>query len=143
MDRQLRRPAREAQRIRPAGYTGGRGFDSRPRGDGRDEAAQDLVGLMFSTPKELRHVAEQHFGELFIPTEVLESARLRAVISLQSERAGTLLVYAERERHWYPFRVVRVDTPRTESRANGRGDGQRPRLPHGYRIGTRPRIDWL
>lgn len=144
MDRQLRRPAREAQRVRPAAYTGGRGFDSRGRGggDGRDEAAQELVGLMFSTPKELRHVAEQHFGELFVPTAVLESGRLRTVISLQTRR-GTLLVHAERERHWYPFRVVRMDTPRPEPRGNGRPDGQRPRLPHGYRIGTRPRIDWL
>lgn len=144
MDRQLRRPAREAQRIRPAPYTGARGVDGRGRGgpDGRDSTAHELVGLMFSTPKELRHVAEQHFGELFVPTEVLESARLRTVVALRTERAGTLLVHAERERHWYPFRVVRVDTPRPEPRG-GRFDAPRPRLPHGYRIGTRPRIDWL
>lgn len=145
MDRQLRRPAREAQRIRTAPYGGPRGFDGRVRvgTDDRDGAGHELVGLMFSTPKELRHVAEQHFGELFVPTEVLESGRLRAVIALRSERAGTLLVHAERERHWFPFRVVRVDTPRPEPRANGRGDAPRPRPPHGYRIGTRPRIDWL
>ncbi|HET7461045.1 MAG TPA: hypothetical protein VFJ82_07345 [Longimicrobium sp.] len=147
MDRQLRRPAREAQRIRPAAYTGARGWDGRGRnggGDDRGDTGQELVGLMFSTPKELRHVAEQHFGELFVPTEVVESARLRAVIALKTERAGTLLVHAERERHWYPFRVVRVDTPRLDPRAgNGRGDASRPRPPHGYRIGTRPRIDWL
>jgi hypothetical protein len=140
MDRQLRRPARDAQRIRPASYGGPRGFDGRVRDD--RGGAHELVGLMFSTPKELRHVAEQHFGELFVPTEVLESSRLRAVIALQTQRAGTLLVHAERERHWYPFRVVRVDT-RPEPRANGRGDAPRPRPPHGYRIGTRPRIDWL
>ncbi len=142
MDRQLRRPAREAQRIRPVpsgGRLDPRGFEPRGRTPGeRGPAAQDLVGVMFNTPKELRHAAEQHFGEQFVRTEVLEIRPLRAVITLRPDSVGPLVVYAERERHWYPFRIARVEPQRFEPRANGR-----PRLPHGYRISSRPRIDWL
>lgn len=148
MDRQLRRPAREAQRMRPAAFSTTRAdlraWDTRRNGtDERAEAGQELVGVMFSTAKELRHVAEQHFGELFVPTETVESGRLRTVVALRTERAGTLHVYAERERHWFPFRVVRVDAARPEPRASGRGDTPRPRLPYNVRTASRPRIDWL
>ncbi|HEU4561639.1 MAG TPA: hypothetical protein VFS20_27685 [Longimicrobium sp.] len=130
-------------------YTGprtdARGLDSRLRGaaDPRAAAAQQLVGLMFTTAKELRHIAEQHFVEEFIPTRTVEETAQRTVITLRTESLGTLTVYAERERRWYPFHVIRVDVARPEPRnGNGRSDG-RPRLPHGYRISSRPRIDWL
>lgn len=149
MDRQLRRPAREAQRPRPVPHAGprtdGRGFDPRQRGaaDPRAVAAQELVGVMFTNAKELRHFAEQHFVEEFVPTETVEESAARTVVTLRTRALGTLLVYAERERHWYPFRVTRVDVARPEPRnGNGRPDG-RPRMPHGYRISSRPRIDWL
>jgi hypothetical protein len=143
IDRQLRRPAREAQRTRPTAYAGTR-MDVRFRSaEDRHEAAQALVGQMFSTPKELRHVTEQQFDELFVPTETLERGRLRAVIALKTQGAGTIVVYAERERHWFPFRVVRVDAPRLELRATARGESPRPRMPYGMRPTSRPRIDWL
>jgi len=139
MDRQIRRPAREAQRIRPATHAGGR-MDARFRtvGDDRSDAAQALMGQLFSTAKELRHITEQTFGELFVPTDTLEHDRLRTVIALKTRVAGTLVVTAERERHWYPFRVVRVDAPRLGGR-----DTPRPRMPYGLRAASRPRIDWL
>ncbi|HET7231249.1 MAG TPA: hypothetical protein VFJ16_14670, partial [Longimicrobium sp.] len=92
MDRQLRRPAREAQRIRPVspgGRSDGRTFEPRGRIPAeRGPAAQDLVGVMFNTPKELRHVAEQHFGEQFVRTEVLESRPLCTVITLRPDSVG-------------------------------------------------------
>ena len=137
--------------MRPTPYAGprtdARGPDARQRGAGdpRMAAAQELVGVMFTTAKELRHIAEQHWNEEFIPTETVEESAQRAVVALRTDALGTLLVYAERERHWYPFRVIRVDVARPEPR-NGNGSGRhdgRPRLPHGYRIASRPRIDWL
>lgn len=150
MDRQLRRPAREAQRTRPVAYPGGRtnarGADTwPPRGpDPRMAAAQELVGVMFSTAKELRHIAEQHFDELFVPTETVDESAYRAVVALRTATLGTLLVHAERERHWYPFRATRVELARPELRpGKGRSESPRPRLPYDHRIPARPRIDWL
>ncbi len=70
---------------------------------------QELVGAMFTTPKELRHIVEQQFGELFVPTEVVAESARSAVISIRPDGVGPLLVHAERERHWYPFRVTRVE----------------------------------
>ncbi len=83
-------------------------------------APQELVGAMFSTPKELRHLAEQQFGELFVPIEVLADSPHSAVIALSPESLGPLVVHAERARHWYPYRVTRVHaqvdglSPRTD-----------------------------
>jgi hypothetical protein len=71
--------------------------------------AQGLVGAMFTTPKDLRHLAEQHFDELFVPVEVLADSGHAAVLVLRTDGAGPLVVHAERERHWYPFRVTRVE----------------------------------
>lgn len=84
-----------------------------------ERTPQELVGAMFSTPKELRHLAEQQFGELFVPTEVLADSPHSAVIALSPESLGPLVVHAERARHWYPYRVTRVDA--------ARGDGRSPR----------------
>lgn len=132
--------------MRPTPYAGprtdARGSDARQRGAGdpRMAAAQELVGVMFTTAKELRHIAEQHFVEEFVPTETVEESAMRTVVALRTGALGTLLVYAERERHWYPFRAIRVDVARPEPR---NGNGRPPRMPHGYRIASRPRIDWL
>jgi hypothetical protein len=84
-----------------------------------ERTPQELVGAMFSTPKELRHLAEQQFGELFVPTEVLADSPHSAVIALSPESLGPLVVHAERARHWYPYRVTRV----TRVHA-ARGDGR-------------------
>jgi hypothetical protein len=73
------------------------------------DAPHALVGAMFSTPKELRHLAEQQFGDLFVPTEVISENAHSAVIALRPDNVGTLVVHAERERHWYPYRVTRVE----------------------------------
>ncbi|HYJ79709.1 MAG TPA: hypothetical protein VEW03_08925 [Longimicrobiaceae bacterium] len=72
-------------------------------------APQELVGEMFTTPKELRHLAERQFGELFVPTEVLAESSLSAVISLTTDGLGPLVVHAERDRDWYPYRITRVE----------------------------------
>jgi hypothetical protein len=86
---------------------------------GRTAAApQELVGAMFSTPKELRHLAERHFGELFVPTEVLADSPHSAVIALSPESPGPLVVHAERARRWYPYRVTRVDAARGGGRSH-------------------------
>lgn len=70
----------------------------------------DLVGAMFTTPKDLRHLAEQQFGQLFVPVEVLAKSAHRATIELRLDSLGPVVVHAERARHWYPYRIVRVDT---------------------------------
>ena len=63
----------------------------------------ELMGATFTTPKDLRHLAEQEFGELFVPTDV----------------HGRIVVHAERERHWYPYRIVHVEGPRENVRRAG------------------------
>jgi hypothetical protein len=77
--------------------------------DERAGGAQDLIGAMFSTPKELRHLAEQQFGEEFVPTRVLAESAHFAVFSLDAGERGQVVVHAERDRHWYPFRITRVE----------------------------------
>ncbi|HEU0013435.1 MAG TPA: hypothetical protein VFQ45_07110 [Longimicrobium sp.] len=74
--------------------------------------ANDLVGTMFTTAKELRHLAEQQFGEEFVPTELCAENEHGAVLELRTARLGPLVVHAERERHWYPYRIVRVEQAR-------------------------------
>lgn len=74
------------------------------------KSAEALVGVMFTTAKELRHIAEQTLGQLFVPTEVLSADEHTAELVLRPSGMGEILVHAERERHWYPFQVTRVDT---------------------------------
>jgi hypothetical protein len=72
--------------------------------------AEELQGLLFSTAKDLRHQAEQTLGELFVPTEVVSAGENSADIVLRPSSLGEIHVHAERERHWYPYQVTRVDT---------------------------------
>ncbi len=72
--------------------------------------AEDLTGLLFSTPKDLRHKAEEVLGQLFVPIEVLSAGEESADIVLRPSGLGEIHVHAERERHWYPYQVTRVDT---------------------------------
>ena len=81
---------------------------------------QELVGEMFTTPKELRHLAERQFDELFVPVEVMAESALSTIISLNSSALGPLVVHAERARDWYPYRITRV-----ERAAPHPGHGQR------------------
>jgi hypothetical protein len=135
MDRDLR-TAGDARRI-SFGTSRLESFDALGT-ERRAEAAalrpQDLVGAMFTTPKELRHLAEQAFGEEFVPTRVLAESPHFAVFALDAGELGQVVVHAERGRHWYPFRVTRVETED--------GDG-RPAVPPPYRPERRPKVDWL
>jgi hypothetical protein len=102
----------------------------------------ELVGALFTTPKELRHLAERELGELFVPVEVLVESAHTAVYTLHPGSLAPLLVHAERARHWYPFRVTRVEA----ARLAGRGDGDAPETerPRGPQLHDgRPAIDWL
>ena len=72
--------------------------------------AEGLIGAMFTTPKELRHIAEQSLGQLFVPTEVRSAGERDADLVLRPDGMGEILVHAERERRWYPYRITRVDT---------------------------------
>ena len=73
------------------------------------DTARELVGTVFTTAKDLRHIAEQHFSELFVPVEMLADSDRTAVLRMRTATYGALLVHAERERHWHPFRVTRVE----------------------------------
>ena len=72
----------------------------------------DLIGALFVTPKDLRHLAEQEFGELFVPTEVVVQDEHSATYALQVRGVGRVTVHAERERDWHPFNITRVELPR-------------------------------
>jgi hypothetical protein len=74
---------------------------------------QELVGALFTTPKNLRHLAEQEFGQLFVPTELLMEGARHAMLALTVDRIGRVVVHAERPRKRNPFVVTRVDLPRT------------------------------
>jgi hypothetical protein len=118
------------------------GDAAEPNGRSPVGAPRALVGAMFTSAKELRHLAEQELGELFVPVEVLAESDLSAVFALRSDGAGRIVVHAERGRHWYPFRVtyVEADGARTPSPDDAEGS-TRSRLPnHGS---PRPAIDWL
>jgi hypothetical protein len=71
--------------------------------------AEELLGAMFTVPKELRHIAEQAFGQEFVPTELVHEDDHAADLILRPAGVGQVHVHAERERDWYPFRVTRVD----------------------------------
>lgn len=69
----------------------------------------NLTGAMFTTLKELRHLAEQQYGQLFVPTEVLSKSTLRMVVELRLNGLGRVVLHAERARHWHPYRVTRIE----------------------------------
>ena len=72
--------------------------------------AEELMGLLFTSPKDLRHQAEQILGELFVPTEVVSTGENAADLVLRVASTGEIHVHAERERHWYPYQITRVDS---------------------------------
>lgn len=72
----------------------------------------DLVGTVFTTPKDLRHLAEQQFGQLFVPTDVLTKSADRIAVSLRIDGHGSIVVHGERALRWHPFRVARVEPAR-------------------------------
>lgn len=101
-----------------------------------DAPLQELVGTTFSSAKELRHLAEREMGELFVPVELLAESEHVAVFTLHPGSLAPLLVHAERARHWFPFRITRVEPVRAHVSAT------RPRLPHLNGAPKAP-VDWL
>jgi hypothetical protein len=71
-------------------------------------SGNDLIGAMFTTAKELRHLAEQHYGELFVPTELIVEADGYALFALRVG-SGRVVVRAERAERGYPFTVTRLE----------------------------------
>lgn len=71
--------------------------------------AEELLGTVFTTPKDLRHAAEQVLGQEFIPTEVVSEDETTADLVLRPAGMPEIHVHAERERHWYPYEITRVE----------------------------------
>lgn len=128
IEMKMHRLAREGERALPPPASGAEEADRPPQetegegaGGGCNAIARtrmiqmkrpqtdELVGELFSTPKELRHLAEQWFGELFVPTQVLCGGAHATTIALRPAGQSPLRVHAVRERHWYPFRITRVE----------------------------------
>ena len=76
--------------------------------------AEELLGAMFTTPKEVRHLAEQNLGQLFVRTDVIHEDEHTADLVLRPAGMGVIHVHAERERSWYPFHITRVDVVGSE-----------------------------
>jgi hypothetical protein len=77
------------------------------------------MGEVFTTPKDLRHLAEQHFGQLFVPVDVLTKTAHRIAVELRLDGHGRVVVHGERARHWHPFRIARVEAAREPLRIAG------------------------
>jgi hypothetical protein len=71
--------------------------------------AEGLIGTLFTTPKDLRHLAEQALGQLFVPVEVVSADAEHADLVLRPAGMGEIIVHAERERHWYPYLITRIE----------------------------------
>lgn len=74
----------------------------------------ELVGTVFTTPKDLRHLAEQQFRQLFVPADVLTTSASRIAVELRLDGHGRVVVHGERALRWHPFRVARVEAARAE-----------------------------
>ena len=77
-------------------------------------AGEELIGMMFTTAKELRHLAEQQFAELFVPVETIAEGRNTAIFALRLPD-GRMTVRAERAAAHTPYRITRVE-PEAEGR---------------------------
>ena len=126
-----------AGELRVQAGEGGRAF-SGPRPDSQNVVVQELVGATFTSPKDLRHLAEQLFGEDFVPTTVLAESAHFGVFALSAGEQGRVVVHAERGRHWFPFRVTRVQAEQEEEPT-----AEPRRVPPVYFPASRPKIDWL
>ena len=77
--------------------------------------AEELLGIVFTTPKDLRHSAEQVLGQEFVPTEVVSEDERTADLVLRPAGMPEIHVHAERERKWYPYEITRVEDVERES----------------------------
>ncbi|HEX6367679.1 MAG TPA: hypothetical protein VF006_02025 [Longimicrobium sp.] len=69
----------------------------------------ELLGIVFTTPKDLRHSAEQVLGQEFVPTEVVCEDETTADLVLRPTGMHEIHVHAEREHHWSPYEITRVE----------------------------------
>jgi len=106
METRFRTPTGEVQWMHAAPYAVRHADD--PASGGTGAGLQDLVGAVFTAAKELRHLAEQLFIEEFIPVRTLAESAHFGVFALDAP-GGRVMVHAERERHWHPFRITRVE----------------------------------
>lgn len=72
-------------------------------------AVEALRGRTFSTPGELRQLAEAALRMAFVPTETLSRDDANTRIILLPAGIGRIMVSANRERHWYPYRIEFVE----------------------------------
>jgi hypothetical protein len=107
METRFRTPTGEVQWMHAAPLAVRRAEDPAYGEDGGAQP-QDLVGAVFTGAKELRHLAEQLYGEEFVPVRTLAESGHFGVFALDGP-AGRVMVHAERERHWHPFRIIRVE----------------------------------
>jgi hypothetical protein len=75
----------------------------------------DLTGAMFTTLKELSHLAEQQYGQLFVPTEVLSKSTLRMVVRAAPGGAGARGAARRARAPLAAYRVTRLE-PRGDAR---------------------------
>lgn len=71
--------------------------------------AEELLGIVFTTPKDLRHSAEQVLRRDFVPIELVSEDERTADLVLRPAGMPEIHVHAERERHWSPFEITRVE----------------------------------
>ncbi|HSU14584.1 hypothetical protein [Longimicrobium sp.] len=103
METRFRTPTGEVQWMHAAPYAVQRADFAEP-----GAGLRDLVGAVFTSAKELRHLAEQLFSEEFVPTRALAESAHFGVFAVDTP-GGRVMVHAERERHWHPFRITRVE----------------------------------
>ena len=106
METRFRTPTGEVQWMHAAPYAVRRAGDPASGEPGAE--LRDLVGAVFTSAKELRHLAEQLYAEEFVPVRTLAESGHFGVFALDGP-AGRVTVHAERERHWHPFRITRVE----------------------------------
>ena len=142
MGTEVRRPAGAIQwtHAAPSVEPGadGAAADPAPRDASAEPAGtplRELVGAMFTTPKELRHLAERELGELFVPVEVLAESAHTAVYTLHPGSLAPLLVHAERA--GTGTRSASPAWRRRASRAPA-GGGSGPRRPRSARACRTP-----
>lgn len=107
METRFRTPTGEVQWMHAAPYAVQRADDA-ASGESGGAEPRDLVGAVFTGAKELRHLAEQLYGEEFVPVRTLADSGHFGVFALDGP-GGRVMVHAERERHWHPFRITRVE----------------------------------
>lgn len=74
---------------------------------GRDRLVCALRELSFTTPKQLRHVAESA-GYDFVPTDVIAMGDHDAEFVLRADDLPPIRVFAKRSQPWHPYHVTDI-----------------------------------